>query len=224
MGSCHALDLEAATAPVDTSAAVPCSGPHTTVTIKVGQLDQVADGHLLAVDSAAVRAQVARACPPTLGRYVGGDRTTQRLSRLLVVPFSPSLEQADAGAGWYRCDLVGLRSEGRLAPLPTRMRNALAKPGALDRFGTCGTAAPGSKGFARVICSQRHSWAAVKDVAIRAPRYLDSAAGKRGDAACKGIAQARAKGALKFSWSFEWPTRAQWDDGQRWGYCWLPQA
>ena len=224
VGSCHDLDVQAATDPVDASTPVPCRGRHTTVTIKVGRIAGVQDGHLLAVDSAAVRRQVDRACPRTLGGFVGGSRTDQRLSRLQVVPFSPSLEQADAGADWFRCDLLGVRSEGRLIHLPPRMRGALDKPGALDRFGTCGTAAPGSKTFARVVCSDKHRWRAVSDIAISGSAYLGKTASAKGDAACKDIASARANGALKFSWSFEWPTRAQWRDGQRWGLCWLPEG
>ena len=35
-------------------------------------------------------------------------------SRLEAVWFGPSLQQADAGADWFRCDVVGLRKEGAL--------------------------------------------------------------------------------------------------------------
>jgi len=112
VGSCHELSLDEATNPVDSGQNVPCGQPHTAVTIKVGKLDALADGHLLAVDSPTVQARLAKACPPALGGFVGGDRTTQRLSRLQAVWFGPSLEQADAGANWYRCDLVGLRKDG----------------------------------------------------------------------------------------------------------------
>jgi hypothetical protein len=193
--------------------------------MKVGEISPVHDGHLLAVDSATVRSQIAKTCPATLAPYVGGDRTTQRLSRLQVVWFSPSLEQADAGANWYRCDIVGLRSEGRLLPLPARMRGALGKPAALDRFGTCGTTAPGKPGFARVACSEKHSWRAIDVLEIDPKsRYLAKAATAAGDTACKDRASARAENSLKFSWSFEWPTREQWAAGQRYGYCWVPEG
>lgn len=225
VGSCHQLTLPEATEPVDAGTAVPCPRPHTAVTIKVGSLSPVADGHLLAVDSRTVRAAIAKACPPEVTDVVGGDRTARRLSRLEVVWFSPSLEQADAGANWFRCDVVGLRSEGRLLNLPAKVKGLLDQPGALDRFGTCGTAAPGTRGFARVVCSVKHSWRAVDVIDLPADaRYLDKATGATGDSACKAIASKRAAGALTFTWSFEWPTRAQWTAGQRYGYCWLPEA
>jgi len=224
-GSCHALSVSEATDPVDASDPVPCRRPHTSVTIKVGEPSPVADGHLLAVDSATVRAQIARACPDTPGAYLGGNATAQRLSRFEVVWFSPSLEQADAGANWYRCDVVAVRAEGQLLSLPARLKGVLDQGGALDRFGTCGTAAPDARTFDRVVCSERHTWRAVDVVDLpKDARYLAKAAAAVADSACKDIAAERADGELKYTWSFEWPTRPQWASGQRYGYCWVPEA
>jgi hypothetical protein len=225
VGGCHELSMSQATDPVDAGAPVPCRRTHTSVTVKVGQFNPVVDGHLLAVDSRTVRAQIAKACPDDPGRYVGGNQTAQRLSRFEVVWFSPSLAQADAGASWYRCDVVALRSEGHLLSLPARLKGALDQAGALDRFGTCGNAAPGSRNFTRVVCSLKHSWRAVDAVDLPAgAQYLAKDVAAQGDSACKDVAAARANGALKYTWSFEWPTRAQWASGQRYGYCWVPGA
>jgi hypothetical protein len=224
VGSCHALTLSQATDPVDSGTTIPCSRPHTAVTIKVGKLPALADGHLLAVDSPSVQARLAKACPPVLGGFVGGDQTTQRLSRLEAVWFGPSLEQAEAGASWFRCDVVGLRKEGELITLPRKMRHVLDASDALDHFGTCGTDAPSAKGFQRVVCSERHSWRAVDVVDLPADtHYLAKDAAATGDSSCKDVAAKRAAGALKYTWSFEWPTRAQWLAGQRYGYCWVPE-
>lgn len=225
VGSCHELSASEATDPVDAGGPVSCRGPHTSVTVKVGQLSPVVDGHLLAVDSRTVRAQIARDCPNEPGRYVGGDRKAQRLSRFEVVWFSPSLAQADAGANWYRCDVVAVRSQGHLLPLPARLKGVLDQRGALDRFGTCGTTAPDERGFARVVCAQRHSWRAVDVIELpRSARYLAKHVTATADSACKSIASDRSQGELKYTWSFEWPTRAQWASGQRYGYCWVPDA
>jgi hypothetical protein len=170
-----------------------------------------------------VQDQIARRCPGTLAGYVGGTREQRRLSRFAVVWFSPTVAQANAGATWYRCDVVVLSGHDSLAPLPTRLRGALGKPHALDRFGTCGTAAPGSRGFQRVVCSARHSWKAVSVVPLpRGTRFHARAAGSAADARCKQVAAHAARGALKYSWACEWPTRERWDAGQRYGLCWLP--
>ena len=225
VGSCHDLTVAQATDPVDPGGEVPCARPHTSVTFKVGEIAPVVDGHLLAIDSESVRTQIADSCPDSPGAFVGGDRTTQRLSRFEVVWFSPSLEDADAGANWYRCDVVALRSEGNLLPLPRRLKGVLDQEGALDRFGTCGTAAPDKRGFARVACSERHSWRAVDVVDLPADaRYLAKDVAAQGDSTCKDVAAERADGALQYTWSFEWPTRAQWSTGQRYGYCWVPES
>lgn len=223
VGTCHRLTFEEATAPVESRPAVRCSQPHTAVTIKVGRIDALVDGHLLAVDSATVRRQIAEACPPALAGFVGGDEETRRLSRLEVVWYSPTLEQAEAGADWFRCDVVGLRAEGALMTLPARMRGALDGPGALDRFGTCGTSAPDRPAFERVACSERHSWRAVGTIDLpRGTRFQAEGARAAADAECKDVAAARAGDSLRYTWSFEWPTRTAWDEGQRHGFCWVP--
>ena len=225
VGECHALSVPEATDPVDPTPPVQCRRPHTSVTVKVGKLQLLVDGHQLAVDSRTVRKQIADACPDNPGPFVGGDQTTQRLSRFEVVWFSPSLEQADAGATWYRCDVVALQSEGKLLPLPPRLKGVLDQEGALDRYGTCGSAAPDSNGFKRVVCSEKHAWRAVDVADLPADTvYLAPDAADQGDSACEDVAAERANGSLKYTWSFEWPTRGQWQAGQRYGYCWVPQG
>lgn len=223
VGSCHALSFEQATALTDTRRSVSCGHRHTSITYRTGHLDLVEDGHLLAVDSQAARDRLAQACAPRLGHYLGGSATALRLSRFEAVWFAPTVEQADAGATWYRCDVVLVRAQGKLLRLPRSLKGVLRKPSALNRYGTCGTAAPGSKKFRRVACGDRHSWRAIDDIHIdRNARYLGKGASAAGDSACRRRARARARGALRFTWSFEWPTRQQWDDGVRYGLCWVP--
>lgn len=191
----------------------------------VGKADPVVDGHLMAVDSDAVQAQLARRCPRRLAAYVGGHETDRRLSRLETVWFGPTVEQADRGARWFRCDLVALQRDGTLAPLGPRMRGVLGHPSALESWGTCGTAAPSEQDFQRVICSQPHRWQAVDVIALPASAaFLGKRADRAADARCHDVASSRAGGRLKFAWSFEWPTREQWNAGQRYGYCWLPTS
>ena len=225
VGSCHRLDVRGATAATDPAAAVPCRGPHTSVTVRVGRLPADADGHLLAVDSARLAGRLQRLCPPPAPAVVGGDLTARRLTLLRTVWFTPTVAQADAGADWFRCDVVAVLAPGRLAPLPASVRGLLGSPAARARFGTCGTTAPDARGFRRVACSQRHAWQAVSVVDLpRGTRFLDRAAGAAADGRCRAVASDRARGAVRFSWSFEWPQRAAWDAGQRYGWCWVPQT
>ncbi|MFL6155823.1 MAG: septum formation family protein [Marmoricola sp.] len=222
--TCHDLDVAAALRPSDATAPVPCTGRHTSVTIAVGQVDPVVDGHLLAIDSAPVQQQVADGCRARVDAYVGGSTETQRLSLVQAVWFSPSLTQADQGALWYRCDLVVSSGGTTFRPLPARTRNLLAGKQALDRYGTCGTAAPGTPAFTRVLCAAPHTWRARATIPLPAhARYLARPVGKAADSRCRDIEARRAANALKLRWSFEWPTRAQWDAGQRYGLCWTPR-
>jgi len=221
--SCYDLDFDEAVKPTNTATPVPCSAPHTAATIQVGTIRPVVDGHLLAVDSDTVQEQVAQRCRARLADHLGGDVETLRLSRLTVVWFTPSLDESDRGALWFRCDLVALAGHDRLARLPRRTRGLLDSDGVLDRFGTCGTASPSSPRFTRVICSARHSWRARATLALpRNARYLGKAAGAAADSTCHDIDARLAADILRLKWSFEWPTREQWNAGQRYGYCWTP--
>ena len=55
----------------------------------------------------------------------------------------------------------GCARSNSLISLPRTMKGALDAPDALDRFGTCGTAAPDAPVFERVVCADKHSWRAV---------------------------------------------------------------
>lgn len=221
--ACYDLDFAAAAQPTSTTPPVPCSSAHTTTTIRVGTIQPVVDGHLLAVDADPVQQQIAGRCRRALAAQVGGDQETQRLSRLTVVWFSPSLADSDRGALWFRCDLVALAGHDLLAPLPRVTRGILSQDGALDRWGTCGTASPAAPHFERVICSHPHSWRARSTIDLPAgATYLGKAAGAAADSACHDVDAKLAADSLKLHWSFEWPTRDAWNAGQRYGLCWTP--
>jgi Septum formation len=224
--SCYRLDFEEATRPTSDASPVPCSRRHSAQTYFVGRLDTVVDGHLLAVDSKVAQRQVARTCPRKLDDHVGGSPEARALSRLRPVWFSPTLAQSDEGASWFRCDAVALGGSSTLAPLPppARLRGILDLPGALEEVGLCGTAAPGARGFERVICSRKHSWRAIGTIDIGSGGSYPGAAAVReaGEGTCRDQVQ-QATGALdRLSYGWEWPTAEQWREGRHFGYCWAP--
>ena len=222
VGDCYDLSYTAATKAISDEAPVSCGQSHTATTAYVGTIDPYEDGHLLAVDSDRVQQRIAEACPGKVDAYVGGDREQRRLSRVRAIWFSPSLAQAEAGATWYRCDVVAVRSENALATLPQRLKGALGtKRG--DDLATCGTAAPDKKSFQRVTCGQKHAWQAISSVDLpQNATYLGKAAGAAADSTCKDAAADRADDPLRYTWSFQWPTREDFDAGQRYGLCWIP--
>lgn len=223
VGSCHRLGFDAAAQAIDTSPQVPCRGTHTAITYYVGSYNPVQDGHLLTIGAGAIQAQLAQRCPARLGKYLGGGREALRLSRLESVWFGPTPAQTRTGAHWFRCDVIAPADGRRLESLPRSLRGALTGNG-LDLWGTCGTTSPSGATFQQVACRDKHTWRAIRTVDIAGSRYLAKSATEVGNTTCKDAASARANGALKYTWSFQWPSRAHWSSGQRYGYCWIPDA
>lgn len=222
-GGCYRMTFAQASKPTGGGTSVDCSQTHTAVTFSTGELQSVQDGHLMAVDSDQLQRQLASTCPQRLTSFLGGTQDALRLSRFETVWFSPTVQQADRGARWYRCDVVALASNDRLATLSGKLRGVLAQPSALDRWGTCGTTAPSAKGFAKVICSAPHQWRAITVINIaKNAHYLGTKVTAQGNSACKSAASARAAGALSYKWSFQWPGADQWAAGERYGLCWVP--
>lgn len=224
--ACYRLAVPQLTRPTSDADPVRCRSRHTARTIFVGRLRTVVDGHSVAVDSAAVQRQLATTCPRRLAAFVGGSAQTRDLSRFNVVWFSPTLAQSDAGADWFRCDLVAFADEESLLALPRRgsLRGVLDRPDALDTYGLCGSAAPGTAGFERLACGRSHSWRAFATIPLSGGRRYPGVAAVRsaGDSTCKDRARARSQDSLRFRYGWEWPTRDQWQRGQRYGLCWVP--
>lgn len=221
--ACYDLDFDEAVAPTAAAKPVSCARRHTAMTYAVGTLDSVVDGHLVAVDSRRVQAQVARTCPRRLADFVGASVDDLRLSMLRAVWFTPTLAESDAGADWYRCDVIAVATEGELAPLTGRLAGVFDSPAGRDRYGMCGTDEPDSADFARVICSRNHAWRAVRTVGFDSARYPgEGAARAAGQEVCLEAARSRAPDALDFTWGYEWPTAKQWRSGQTYGLCWAP--
>lgn len=219
VGECHRLDLAAAAAPTVDTDPVPCRRRHTASTFRVGRLDLVDRGHRVAVDSPAVQAQPRRRCAKALPVHLGISAQELRLTMAQTVWFTPTVEDAAAGAAWFRCDLVVLSRPGRLAVLPRRTRGL----GMTDSIAMCATSRPGSKGATRVTCNGDHSWRAAATVDLPGPRFPapETVSNTMSDR-CREVARARSSDPLDFDWSEERPTREQWRAGQHYGICWVP--
>lgn len=222
-GSCHRLSYDEAVAPTAAPTHVRCDRPHTAETYAVGDLDTEVDGRLLAVDSAHVREQVASRCPALLAGFVGGTEEQRRLSMLRPVWFTPTVAESDAGADWFRCDVVALARDGELLSVTGSLRGVLARAEGRERFGMCGTAEPGTEDFTRVACSEPHAWRALRTVALGTGDYPgESEVRRAGEEPCRSAAVGVADDPLDFEWGYEWPTAEQWRHGQTWGLCWAP--
>lgn len=223
VGACYQLPFETAIAPTSETEPVACAKEHTSETVAVGTIDAVVDGHLLAVDSDRVRSQVASACPQALKAYVGGSLEQLRLSMIRPTWYTPTLEESDAGADWYRCDAVVLAGTSTLAELTTGLKGVLDTARGRKQYAMCGTSAPDAKNFERVLCSAKHSWRAIDVVVFKDGAYPgEKKVRAAGRTRCEDAAADVAEDPLTFEWGYEWPTKEQWDMGQAFGRCWAP--
>lgn len=218
-GSCHALTAAALSRPSDSSAAVACTKAHTTLTYLVGTVPKAA---ATGYRSQPVSAYVYRTCRAGFLNYLGIDDSLALRVDLSWAWFGPSREGWDAGARWFRCDLVGGASgASTLRPLPTQVRTLFhgVPPDAWLRCRAGAdftTAAP-------VPCSAPHNWRAVSAIKLGTP-----------DAAYPGdrFSQVRARDYCSdavIAWLDYPPTyaygytvfhRAEWEAGNRRALCW----
>lgn len=224
VGDCHRLTPNQALAPTAPGKRrVKCSRKPTAVTFHVGRIKRKSDGSRLPVDSPKVQKQVARACPEQLQKHLGGTKDLLRRSLLTTVWFTPTIEQEEAGADWFRCDLVAPVSEQKLLVLQTPVKGLLDDPARRERYALCANGEPGKKSFARTTCREAHAWRAVRTVDIAGDTYPGVGSIKATmDQACTDAATEEAANPLKLRWSQEGPTRTQWKSGRRHGTCWIP--
>ncbi|PKH42828.1 Septum formation [Nocardioides alpinus] len=220
VGECHALTFRQAVAVVGRTEAVACRRKHTAQTYFVGRLRlETPAGSTRRVDSDAAQRQARTTCQSRLPRHLGITPRELRLTMAQAVWFTPSATRAEAGADWFRCDVVAVAGPRALLPQPRRTKGW----GDAPVLAMCATAAPGSQAFRRVSCGAQHAWAAVATVDIPGRRLPPQAAvADRMEAPCGDVARARADDPLDFTWTQEIPTGEQWDAGQRYGICWVP--
>lgn len=224
-GACYDLTVAAADDLSSAADPVPCARAHTARTVHVGRLAALGADRDAEVTDPEVGRLLAEECPRRVDAFLGGDPVTRNLSRFVALWFVPTEAEAAAGAAWFRCDLVAFGRGDTFAQLPQqRLEGVLARDGALDTFGTCGTSAPGSRDFERVICSLPHTWRALTTLRIAdAARYPGVAKVRSsGDGACADYVESQAGLTTEIDYGWEWPTEAQWQAGQRYGFCWAP--
>jgi len=221
--ACHRLTYAQALAPTSADTPVPCRSLHTSQTYAVGRLATEVGGHLVAVDSPRLQRQVGTTCPQRLARFLGASPERLRLSMLRAVWFTPTVDASDQGADWFRCDVIAVAAAKQLAPLSGNLKGALR--GTRDTYAMCGTAEPGTKGFRRVLCRDKHSWRALRTVALSGKSYPGQGAAKAaGQKVCQEAGRKVAADALDYKWGYEWPTAQQWAAGQSYGICWAPAS
>lgn len=224
VGGCRNLDPKHTAEPTNASPLVPCTEPHTAETFAAGELPaQFDDADYQAEE---LDRWAYRACSDALVTYLGGDQSTVMRSILSWVWFRPSPKAWDAGARWYRCDVVGGGPlSKRYLDLPTTTRGLMARAND-DHWMACvrgKTVAEGSK----VPCSKPHEWRAVTTIKVGEPSEPypgDEAVVATTKDFCSGSVGAWLGYPADYDYGYTWFGEAEWEAGNRRSVCWARTA
>jgi hypothetical protein len=221
LGACRVL------APADIAAAsndadpVPCRrAEHTAQTFLVGTFQRRLAG--LEHDDPRLGAHVFETCDRQFRRFTGADESLALRSILSWAWFRPTQEQWDAGARWFRCDVVGGTEDStELVTLPRTAKGVLLGiPG--DRWIAC-VAGPEVAGAPRIPCTEPHDWRAATTVVVGKPKERYP-----GDRLVEVLSRdycSRSVGAwmnypLDYEYAYTWFHQAEWQAGNRRSVCW----
>lgn len=225
LGACRVLTPASVAAPADDSEVVDCAEEHTAETYAVGPLpDRLSQS---SYDDPALGAFAFRTCSKAFMRFLGADESLVLRTLLSWAWFRPSEEAWDAGARWYRCDVVGGDEDARdFVALPETAKGLMSTGVGEDRWMQCidADAVPGSP---RIPCSEPHTWRAVTTIKVGAPG--DPYPGDRlvevtSRDYCSESVSAWLGYPLKYTFAYTWFHEAEWKTGNRRSICWARTA
>jgi hypothetical protein len=217
---CRVLEPADIAAPSNDSLVVDCQEPHTAETFLVDEFR--GRKARLPWDDPALGAAVYDRCQPRWMRFVGADESLALRTLLGWAWFRPTEEQWDAGARWYRCDVVGGTEESaRLPALPVTTKGVLlGRPD--DRWLACVDGEEVS-GAPWVPCTSPHTWRAVTTIVVgkEKDRYP-------GDRLVEVITRDFCRESvlfwldfpLDYEFAYTYFHRAEWERGNRRSICW----
>ena len=136
--------------------------------------------------------------------------------------FRPSQEAWEAGARWWRCDVVGGGEESdSLVDLPrTAKGSLLGEPD--DRWLVC-VNGPTVADSVKIPCSEPHNWRAVTTIVLGDPadEYPgDKTVAVRTRDFCSDSVGAWLEYPVDYDYGFSWFHEAEWQAGNRRSICW----
>lgn len=220
VGDCRSLDVEDISRSTDDTAPVPCSEPHTTQTFLVDEFTgkAAASDH----DDSRLGAQAYERCQSEFIEYVGGTESLVMRSMLTWAWFRPTDEQWEAGARWFRCDVVGGGEQSEeLVELPETAEGILlGQPD--DKWMVCadGETVAGSM---KLSCDQPHTWRAVTTIVLGQAK--DPYPGQRLVEVktrdfCSESVGAWLNYPLEYDYGYTWFHEPEWKAGNRRSICW----
>lgn len=217
-GTCRALPAAAVERPDDSSPAVPCRDPHTAETFAVGEFgDRLATA---GIDDARLSERVLDVCGRRFRRTVGADESLALRTVLTWAWFRPSPEAWEAGARWYRCDLLAQDPEGLRELQGSAQGVLLGRPE--DRWLLCASGEQLAEA-PRVACDRPHDWRAVTTVVLGGPGEVypgDRVVEVRTRDFCSDSVRGWLGYPVAFDYGYTWLGSAEWQAGERRSTCW----
>lgn len=163
VGLCRVLDADDVAQASNDTAPVPCSEEHTAETFEVGELPE--DLHDLDQDDPRLGAWVYRTCSRSFRAFLGADDSSVMRTVLSWAWFRPDAAGWEAGARWYRCDVVGGGEQmPAYRPLPETTAGLLEGMPP-DEWMVCATGDDVARST-KVPCSEPHTWRAVTTIKV----------------------------------------------------------
>jgi hypothetical protein len=220
LGACRMLTPEDVEHPSNTTDPVDCASPHTAETYAVGELPASFDD--ADYDDGDLGAWAYATCSDAFRKFLGADDSLVMRTIVSWAWFRPTEGAWDAGARWYRCDVVGGGEQSKeYVELPTTAKGLLlGRP--QDRWLVCADG-PTVAGSVKVPCNEPHQWRAVTTISLG-----DSDDEYPGDRVvevktrdfCSDSVGAWLSYPVDYDFGYTWFHEAEWDAGNRRSVCW----
>lgn len=219
-GACRVLEPADIAAASNDTEPVPCAQPHNAETFLVAPFKgALAEAEY---DDEALGRHVYERCGRGFMKFTGANESLALRSVLSWAWWRPSEDDWEAGARWFRCDVVGGTDQSaELIELPrTAMGILLGIPG--DRWMACVkggsvTAVP------PVPCTEPHDWRAVTTIVVG--KEKDTYPGDRlvevlSRDYCSDSVGAWMNYPIDYEYAYTWFHKAEWEAGNRRSICW----
>lgn len=220
LGDCRVLSPADVAKPANSTDPVPCADPHTAETYAVGDMPDDFEG--ADYDDREVGAWAYEKCTGGFRDFLGADESLVMRTVLSWAWFRPSEEAWDAGARWYRCDVIGGGEQSReYVDLPRSARDVLSgRPKDVWMVCADGDTVAGS---VKVPCSEPHNWRAVTTISLGSAK--DEYPGDRLSEVTTRDYCSKSVGAwlnypIDYDFGYTWFHEAEWQAGNRRSVCW----
>jgi hypothetical protein len=220
LGVCRMLTPDDVFRPSNDSDPVDCSTAHTAQTFAIGTVPTGL--RQASYDDARVAGYAYRFCSAHFVDFTGADESLAMRTVLSWAWFRPSEAAWDAGAHWFRCDVIGGGDQAKsFVDLPADAEGLLlGRP--KDEWMVCAEGATVA-GAVKVPCDHRHDWRAVTTIVLgtAGDSYPgDAAVQQRTKDFCSKSVGAWLDYPVDYDFGYSWFQRPEWDAGNRRSVCW----